>query len=275
MNFLKYRPRTLALELVMVLVGIAFILPIYVLINLALKRPNDQSSPMTPVSRPTLQNFVDAWQKAGLGGALANTFFITAISVVLIIGLSALAAYPLARVTRRWSRLTFGFFMVGLLLPFQLALIPLYTTIRDLHLLGTIWSLVIFYSGLQIPFSIFLYVGFLRALPRDYEEAAAIDGCSPLRGFVSVVFPLLRPITGTVAILNAIFVWNDFLTPLLYLSGSPNQTVTVALFGFVGQYVSQWNLVFAGLVISIAPLLLAYFLMQRNIIRGFAGGLKG
>jgi raffinose/stachyose/melibiose transport system permease protein len=275
MNFMKYRRRTLAFELIMVLVGVAFVFPIYVLINLSLRRPNDQSSPITPVTHPTLDNYTGAWRKANLGGALANTFIVTILSVALIVVLAALAAYPLARVTRRWSKLTFGFFLLGLLLPFQLALIPLYTTIRDLHLLGTLWSLVVFYVGLQMPFSIFLYVGFLRALPRDYEEAAAIDGCAPLRGFVSVVFPLLRPITGTVAILNAIFVWNDFLTPLLYLSGSPHQTVTVALFGFVGQYVSQWNLVFAGLVISIAPLLLAYFLMQRNIIRGFAAGLKG
>jgi raffinose/stachyose/melibiose transport system permease protein len=275
MSFQRYRGRTLVLELVMVLVGVVFIVPVYVLVNLSLKRPNDQSSPLRPVTDPTVENYTAAWQKARLGGALANTFLVTVLSVALLVALSALAAYPLARATRRWSKLVFGFFIVGLLLPFQLALIPLYTTIRDLHLLGTLWSLVIFYTGLQAPFSIFLYVGFLRALPTDYEEAAAIDGAGPLRGFVRVVFPLLRPITGTVAILDAIFVWNDFLTPLLYLSGSRHQTVTVALFGFVGQYVSQWNLVFAGLVISIAPLLLAYFLMQRHIIRGFAGGLKG
>jgi raffinose/stachyose/melibiose transport system permease protein len=275
MSVRRYRPRTLLLELTMVLVGVAFVFPVYILINLSLKRPNDQSSPLSLATHPTLSNYGDAWHKAGLGGALANTFIVTALSVALIVVLSSLAAYPLARVARAWSKAVFGLFIVGLLLPFQLALIPLYTTIRDLHLLGTLWSLVIFYVGLQMPFSIFLYVAFLRALPRDYEEAAAIDGCTPLRGFVTVVFPLLRPITGTVAILNAIFVWNDFLTPLLYLSGSSHQTVTVALFGFVGQFVSEWNLVFAGLVISIAPLLLAYFLMQRSIIRGFAGGLKG
>lgn len=171
--------------------------------------------------------------------------------------------------------MTFVLVMFGLLLPFQLALIPLYQTIRDLGLLGTVWSLVLFYSGLQVPFSVFLYTGFLRALPRGYEEAALIDGCGPLRAFRSVVFPQLRPITGTVVILNTIFVWNDFLTPLLYLSGSPQQTIPVAIFGFVGQYTSQWQLVFAGLVIGVAPILVAYFLMQKHIIKGFAGGIKG
>ncbi len=128
---------------------------------------------------------------------------------------------------------------------------------------------------MQAPFSIFLYTGFLRALPGEYEEAAALDGCGPFGTFWRVVFPLLRPITGTVVILNVIHVWNDFLTPLLYLSGSGQQTIPVALFGFVGQYVSQWNLVFAGLVITVFPILLVYFLLQKSVIQGFSGGLKG
>ena len=165
--------------------------------------------------------------------------------------------------------------MLGLILPFQLAMIPLYTTMRDLGLLGSVWSLVIYYVGLQSPFSIFLYTGFLRTLPMEYEEAAAVDGASLMTTFLRVVFPLLRPVTGTVIILNVIIVWNDFFTPLLYLSGSGVETVPVALFSFVGQYTSEWNLVFAGLVISIVPILAVYFALQKTVIKGFASGLKG
>lgn len=148
-------------------------------------------------------------------------------------------------------------------------------TMRDLGLLGSPLSLIIFYSGHLAPFSIFLYTGFLRSLAPEYEEAAAVDGCGIMHTFWRIVFPLLRPITGTVIILNILNVWNDFYTPLLYLSGSPNTTVPVALYSFVGEFVSQWNLVFAGLVISIAPVLIVYFLMQRTIIKGFSSGLKG
>nr|WP_166606764.1 carbohydrate ABC transporter permease [Kineococcus siccus] len=259
----------------MVVVGLAFVFPVYVLVNVSLKRPDDQSSDLLPTSAITLRNYADAWQQAGLGGAFVNSAVVTIVSVALIVVLSALAAYPLARVGRAWSRWAFLFFLLGLLLPFQLALIPLYQTIRDVGLLGTVWSLVVVYVGLQMPFSVFLYVGFLRVLPPEYEEAAAIDGAGPLRMFASVVFPLLRPITGTVVILNAIAIWNDFLTPLLYLSGTQQQTLPVALYSFVGQYLQQWNMVFAGLVISIVPILLVYFLMQRSIIQGFASGLKG
>jgi raffinose/stachyose/melibiose transport system permease protein len=271
----RYTPRTFVLEVVMILAGLAFFFPVYVLVNLSLKRPDDPSSPLAPVSDVTLGNYGDAWVQGGLGGALANSAIISICSVALIVVISALAAYPLARVTRTWSRITFYGFMLGLLLPMQLAMIPLYNTMRDLGLLGSVWALVIYYAGLQVPFSVFLYSGFLRAIPLEYEEAAALDGCTPFTTFTRVVFPLLRPVTGTVVILNVLHVWNDFLTPLLYLSGSDQQTLPVSLFGFVGQYVSQWNLVFAGLVISVTPILIAYFLMQRSIIKGFASGLKG
>jgi raffinose/stachyose/melibiose transport system permease protein len=271
----RYRARTLLLELVMIAVAVVFFIPVYVLVNLSLKRPDDESSPLSLVTAPTLENYQNAWQQAGLGSALANSAVVTIASVVLIVLISSMAAYPLARVTRAWSRWAFYGFMIGLLVPMQLALIPLYSTMRDLGLLGSVWALIIYYAGHQVPFSVFLYTGFLRALPPDYEEAARIDGCGPVATFTRIVFPLLRPITGTVAILNVLVVWNDFLTPLLYLSGSPMQTVPVALFSFVGQYISQWNLVFAGLVISIVPILVVYFAMQRTIIKGFASGLKG
>src|SRR5262249_31403318 len=114
-----------------------------------------------------------------------------------------------------------------------------------------------------------------RALPRDFEDAALIDGCTPFACFRYVVFPMLKPVTVTALVLNAVAVWNDFFTPLLYLSGSTNQTMPVAVAGFVGQYVTDWNLVFPALVISILPILAVYFALQRSIINGFAGGLKG
>jgi raffinose/stachyose/melibiose transport system permease protein len=271
----RYTSRTLLLEIGMIAVGLIFTFPVYILVNLSLRHSGDTTSSVTPTSSPTLANYADAWRNAGLFSALVNSAIVTLVSLVVIILASALAAYPLARATAHWSRWAYLMFALGLMLPAQLALIPLYQTMRDLGLLGSIWSLIIFYSGLQVPFSIFLYAGFLRGIPAEYEEAAAIDGCGPVRTFLSVVFPLLRPITGTVAILNAIFIWNDFLTPLLYLSGSPEQTTPVAIFQFVGQYSSNWQLVFAGLVISAVPILFVYFLMQKRIIQGFAGGLKG
>ncbi len=271
----RYTWRTGILEAVMIFVALLFFFPAYILINQSLRRSNDPAQPYALPTTITLANYGDAWTQGFLGNALVNSASVTVLSTLVLVIFGAMAAYPLARVTKAWSRVAFAVFMIGLLLPFQLALIPLYVTMRDLSLLGTIWSLVLFYVGLQMPFTVFLYTAFLRSLPAEYEEAASIDGAGAAQSFWSVVFPLLRPVTGTVVILDVIFIWNDFLTPLLYLSGSGQMTVPVTLYSFVGQYVSQWNLVFAGLVISIAPILLVYFLLQRTVIQGFASGLKG
>jgi len=271
----RYRLSTFGLEAAMIAVAVVVGFPVYVLLNLAVRAPSDTSSPIRPTTTPTFDNFTQAWQQGALGGALVNSALVTVGSVVIVLAVSSLAAYPLARVTARWSRGMFLLIMLGLVLPFQLAALPLYQTMRDLGLLGTIWALILFYSGLLVPFTTFLYVGFLRALPRDFEDAALIDGCTPLEAFRFVVLPMLKPVTVTALVLNAVAVWNDFFTPLLYLSGTAHQTMPVAIAGFVGQYAADWNLIFAALVISIVPVLVVYFVLQRSIISGFAGGLKG
>ncbi|AFR28755.1 carbohydrate ABC transporter permease [Arthrobacter sp. Rue61a] len=253
-----------------------FLLPVYVLINLAIRPTDDLTPPVIPSSRPTFENFVTAWTTSPLPGSIITSLIVTSISCLVVLVVGTMASYPLARSTSRLSSGTFYFFMIGLLLPFQLALIPLYIQMRDLGLLGTVWSLVIVYSGVQLPFTVFLITTFLRAsVPLDYEEAAQIDGCSPLRAFWHVVIPLLRPALGTCIILNSVGVWNDFFTPLIYLSGSGQVTIPMAIFQFVGQYTTNWPLIFASLLISMVPVLTLYLLFQRYVIQGFAGGLKG
>jgi len=271
----RYTWRTGVLEVVMIVVGVLFAFPLYVLLNVSFRTRSDPTSPLLPTLDPTIQNYVDAWGGTGLDKALVASIVVTALSVALTVFLAAMAAYAIVRVTSRLSGVLFWVFLIGLLVPFQIGMIPLYFTMRDLHLLGNWLSLVVFYTGVQMPFSIFLYAGFLRALPTDYEEAAWIDGAGTSRAFWLVVFPLLRPITGTVIILNAITIWNDLLTPLLYLSGTPAVTVPVAIMGFVDQYVSNWPVIFAGLVIGTGPILITFFILQRSVIKGFASGLKG
>jgi raffinose/stachyose/melibiose transport system permease protein len=276
MSHLRYGRRTFVLELVMIAAAVAFLFPVYALFALALKTPGEiADSPLSLPTSPTFDNLGDAWSSASLGWALLNSTVITSVSLVILVLLGSLAAYFLAR---RMTRISYGLyilFLLGIVLPFQLGLIPLYELVHDLGLLGTYWSMVAFYTGLQLPFTIFLYTGFMRALPRDYGDAALVDGASHLQSFTRVVFPLLRPVTGTVLILNAVFIWNDFFTPLLYLGGSENETVPVKIFAFVGQYVSNYGLVFAGLVVASLPILIVFLLLQRYVIKGFASGLKG
>ena len=271
----RYTWRTGILEVVMIGVALIWVIPAYLLVNLSFRARNDPAPVLALPTEITFDNFVLAWEQGDLGNAFLNTLLVTVISVTLIVVFGVLASYPLARVSRAWSGILFVLFLAGLLLPLQLGLLPLYTSIRDLGLLGSIWGLIIFNVGIQMPLTIFLYTAFIRVVPREFEEAAAIDGASPFQALWRVVFPLLRPVTGTVVILNAITIWNDFLTPLLYLTGSRQQTMSVAINSFAGQFVSQWNLIFASLVISIVPILILYFLLQSTVIKGFAGGLKG
>lgn len=257
------------------LLGLLVLFPVYIVVINSVRSDTDYGNRLVPPTEPLFGNFADAWAQANLGQALMNSLIITVASVLVIVVVSATAAYPLARLTARWTRAAYLMFVLGLLLPFQLALIPLYTTLRDLGLLGNPLSLVILYAGLQAPFSIFLYTEFLRSIPQDYDEAAQLDGCSHLKLFVRVLFPMLAPITGTVVILNAVHVWNDFYAPLLYLSGSRVQTVPLAVYQFTGAYASQWGLIFSSLMLGSIPVLIAFLIMQKAVFRGYSSGLKG
>ncbi|KAB2352769.1 carbohydrate ABC transporter permease [Actinomadura rudentiformis] len=260
----------------MIAVAVAFLFPVYALVTMSLKDQKQVAeSPLALPSSPTFDNFSNAWTRAELGPALFNSTVITVGSLVALIAIGSFAAYFLSR---RASRLGYGLyvlFLLGIVLPFQLGMIPLFKLVDEAGLLGTMQGMIIFYTGIQLPFTIFLYTGFIRALPADYANAALIDGAGHFQAFTRVVFPLLRPITGTVLILNAVFIWNDFFTPLLYLGGSTRETVPVRIFAFVGQYVSDNGLVFAGLVLAALPILAVFLVLQRYVIKGFASGLKG
>jgi raffinose/stachyose/melibiose transport system permease protein len=272
----RYRPRTFALELAMIVVALLFAYPVYVLVNLSLKAPHEiAEGGLGLPSHLETGNYSNAWSGAHLGAAMLNSTIITVASLIFLVMIGSTAAYYLARTMSKLSYGMYLLFLLGIVLPFQLALVPLYRFMKDAGLLGSYTSMVLFYTGLQVPFTIFLYAGFLRALPREYGEAALVDGASHWQSFTRVTFPLLRPITGTVIILNAVFVWNDFLTPLIYLGGTPNETLPVVVYQFVGQYVSNWGYIFAAVVMASLPILVVFLLLQRYVIRGFTSGLKG
>lgn len=271
----RYTWRTGTLEAVLIAAAVAFMVPVYLLVNMAIRPVSDRSSPLAPSTDLTFDNFARAWTEGSLGAAIVNSVVVTVVSVLLLVVLASMAAYPLARITARWSRASFYLFMIGLLVPFQLALIPLYQTMLGMGLVGTIVPLIIIYVGMRLPFSIFLYVQFIRQIPVDYEEAASIDGSSQLQTFFRIVMPLVRPVTGTVIILNGLFAWNDFFIPLLYLSGTNAETVPVAIYSFIGEFGTEWPLVFAALITGALPVLIAFFFIQRSLMQGLASGIKG
>ncbi|MBN9035659.1 MAG: carbohydrate ABC transporter permease [Rhizobiales bacterium] len=271
----RYTAGTFAVEVAATVAAICFIFPVYLLVTIALKERSTWSrNPMSPPFNPYFGNFKQAWHEAYLGDALISSIVVVTLSLVILVTVGAFAAYFLARCKPRLGYTLYVFFLLAMVLPFQLGLLPLYQMMRDLGLLGTPFSLVIFYCGYQLPFTVFLYTGYIRALPRAYDEAAKIDGATDMQTFLHVIFPMIRPVTGTVIILNCVFVWNDFMTPLLYLQGSRWATVPVAVAAFVDQEITDWGIVFAALVIGIAPVMALFAVLQRHMMEGFAGGLK-
>ncbi|MGG7449715.1 carbohydrate ABC transporter permease [Plantibacter auratus] len=271
----RYTAKTAVLEVVLILTAIVFFIPFIVMLSVALRDPNGTPGFLGFTWPLNFGNFATAWTESAMGASLVNSAVITVVSVAVIIVISSMAAYTVTRSTRRWSRGAFYLFLLGFLFPGQLAMLPLYLWFASIGLVGSPVAVILINIGGFLPFSIFLYAAFLRDLPRDYEEAATIDGARPSRAFLSIVFPLLRPVTGTIAILCGLSIWNDFFTPLLYLSGSGNSTAPLSVYSFVSLYSANWPLVFCALLISVLPILVAYFLMQRFIMKGFASGLKG
>ena len=243
----------------MLAVAAAFLYPVFLLFSLSLRSSAGDLG---------FVNYTRAWEEAELGRALLNSTLITVSVLVGVVALGSLAAYGLARAAPKVGYRLYLLFLLGLTLPFQLALVPLYQLVADAGLLGTHIGIIAVYVGLQLPITIFLYTGFLRAQPREYADAALVDGASHPQVFAYVVFPLLQPVTGVVLVLNAVFVWNDFLTPLLYLSGSGKETVPVAFYTFVGEFGTEWGPIFAAVVLSTLPVLTVVALAGRRVKAG-------
>lgn len=275
----RYSRKTLAWEISLLLLAVAFCLPLYFLASISLKAPQDLfTSPMAFPLDPHFENFSRAWEvrrSGGLRTALISSVIITVGSVAMLIVIGSLCAYAIARRPGKLSATLYTLFVLGIIVPFQLSVLPIFVLFRNLGLIGTYLGMIILWVGILTPLTVFLYTGFVRTIPRDYEEAARMDGAGMVRTFVQVVFPLLRPITGTVAILTGLFIWNDFFASLIFLGGSGRETLPVAIYSFVGEYLTQWNLVFAALLIALAPLLVFFLIAQKQMIRGFSGGIRG
>ena len=279
MGLARYTRRTLLRELSLILFAAIFCVPFYLLAAIALETTaQTYNQPLSFPWPPQLGNFSQAWSiggQGGLGRSLASSLIITVASVVAIIVLGSLCAYAIARRTGRFSNLVYVLFVIGVILPFKLAVIPLYVAMRDLGLVPSYFGMILLNTGLLLPLAVFMYTGFIRALPRDYEEAARIDGAGIVRTYSRVVFPLLAPVTATVAVVLGVIVWNEFFLALIFLNGSPYQTVPVAIYSFFGNYGERWNLIFAGIAITIVPVIAFYLFAQRRLIHGFSAGVKG
>ncbi|SFE89423.1 raffinose/stachyose/melibiose transport system permease protein [Paenibacillus catalpae] len=258
-------------------VAVVFLFPLYVAVLMALKSAKQTFDSFYALpSSLDLTNFVHAWDTSKYPTAILNSVIITVLSVLLILIISALSGYAIARGNKPLYSFFFLLFLSGMMVPFQVTMLPLYQLGKSLDMLNNYWGIVLIYGGFGVQSGVLFFTGFVRGISREIEEAARIDGCSTPGIFIRIVMPLLKPVTATVLVLNALYIWNDFLLPLLYLQDKDFRTIPLQQYFFFGQYSSDLNLAFAYAVMGLIPIIVFFLFMQRFIIKGIAAGaIKG
>lgn len=267
------------LSAILFLLSAAFIFPILVVLINSFK--TRFSINLSPFSLPDssifagIENYINGIADTGFLSAFGYSLFITVASVSLIVVATAMTAWYLVRVENRLTKFLYLFFVFSMIIPFQMVMFTMSKTANTLSLDNPL-GIVLIYLGFGAGLSVFMFSGFIKGVPKSVEEAATIDGCTPLKTFFLVVFPILKPTAVTVAILNAMWIWNDYLLPYLVI-GSDYKTIPVAIQYLKGGYGSvDMGAMMAVLILAVIPVIVFYLFCQRYIINGVAAGaVKG
>jgi raffinose/stachyose/melibiose transport system permease protein len=257
----------------MFLVLVAYAAPVLLVVSNSFK--SDQEILDDPLGLPsslTLKNYTEAAGTMSYLGSFWNTLVLTVCSVAVICIFGSMTAYFLTRVRWRFNQIVFYLMVAAMLLPFQVLMIPMIKMLGSTGMLQQSWSIVYIYFATGVPLAVFMYAGFIRSIPRELDEAAMLDGCNRFQTFFQVVLPLLRPVTLTIAILDVLWIWNDFLMPFLVLRRPEQRTLTLSTLAFVQSHTTDYGPMMAALVLTVLPVLVAYLFMQRHIVEGLTKG---
>ena len=237
----------------------------------------------SPFTLPTgeafagLENYISGLARTGFFQAAGWSFFITIVSVAVVVLFSAMTAYYLTRVKNKFTKIIYYLFVFSMIVPFQMVMFPTIKVADMLHLNNPI-GMVVLYLGFGSGLSVFMFSGFIKSIPIEIEEASMIDGCSPIKHFFYIILPILKPTAITVAILNTMWIWNDYLLPYLVIGVStPYKTIPVVIQMLVGSNGNKdLGAMMAMLVLSMLPVIVFYLTMQKHIVKGVAAGaIKG
>ena len=251
--------------------------PVFLVVNSSLKSHQELSlEPFSLVRSVTFEHYERVVREAKIFLSFGNSVLVTVLTIALAIVLSAMISFSIYAGNPRFGRIIFMIMIASIMIPGQLGMLPLYKLASSLHLTNTYAGYCLITAASQLPFLVFLYVGFLGTISKEIVEAAGLDGCSVYRLFGRIIMPLLKPITATAVILLTLGIWNDFLGPLLYLQDSSKQTVILMVFNYVHFYTKDWASIFPLIVLVMLPNLAVYLALQSYIVKGIASGaLKG
>ncbi|MBU7591584.1 carbohydrate ABC transporter permease [Metabacillus halosaccharovorans] len=268
-----YTMRTFLLEIIAIMLALIFLVPFYFVLINSVKGFSEILIDAAALPKEILfSNYTKVWDILSFQDAFLNSLIITVFSIAGIVVISSMAAWKMVRTPGKLSKILFIFFVSAMVIPFQTVMIPLMKLGGTLGIMNSIPGIVIMYFGFGVSLSLFLYHGFVKTIPMEIEESARVDGCTQFGVFWRIVFPLLKPITVTVIILNTLWIWNDYLLPLLVLQDAELRTIPLATSSFFAQYTKQWDMGLAALVLGIAPVIVFFLFLQKHIIKGIAAG---
>ncbi|WP_010236878.1 carbohydrate ABC transporter permease [Clostridium arbusti] len=273
----KRNIKNIVMYVVLIFAAIYTIFPLlFLLINSFKGQAQIVNSPLSLPKTWNLSYIKNAFEQIHLLRSLGYTLLITVVSVSLLVVISSLAAWVMVRSKSKFANILFLAFTAAMLIPFQSVMYPLLSFMQVLHL-KNITGLILMYGGFGLSLSVFLYHGFMKSIPVSLEEAAVIDGANIFQVFFKVIFPLVRPTTITVIILNTVWIWNDYLLPFLVLGNSEKKTLTLSLYyakNLAGQYGNPWELIFPSVLIVIIPIVILFLFLQKYIIAGVTDGAE-
>ncbi|MFU0827669.1 MAG: ABC transmembrane type-1 domain-containing protein [Lachnoclostridium sp.] len=254
-----------------------YIIPFFLILLNSFKQKRDIiTGPLSLIAEKgyITDNYVKAFVKMEFVKAFGNSLFVTGLSTLLVIVLSSMVGYYFTRAKNLFSRVFFSIMCASMIIPFQAIMIPLVSIYGSwLNILNRRVTLIFMHTGFAMSMSVFIYQGFIKSnIPVSLEEAAYLDGCSKVQTFFKVVFPLLKPTTSTLVILNVLAFWNDYLLPSLVLGRKQLFTLPLSTYAFYGTYSADYGVIMAGLVLTVAPVLLLHLFLQKEIISGVVAG---
>ncbi|MEO7061538.1 MAG: carbohydrate ABC transporter permease [Lapillicoccus sp.] len=267
----------LSRRLVLGVYAVLVIVPIVVVVFGSLKTTQDLfASPFLPPTSWQGDNYTKVFGDSGLGIAFRNSVIVTGCSVPLTLFIASLASYGMARIPGWKSALLFGFIVFGMAVPAQANMIPQYVQFGAFGLTDSLFGLILINIVVTMPIAVFILTGFLKTLPKELFEATAVDGSGPWRTYRSIVVPVSVPSLAATAIFLFVIHWNDLLYPLLFIQDPNKRTIPVALLSFQGEFLTNFPLLFTGVVIASTPVVIAYVFLQRYFVAGItAGAVKG
>ncbi|MTI62108.1 MAG: carbohydrate ABC transporter permease [Firmicutes bacterium] len=274
----KKRYKMILLELFIIGIAVIYIYPVFLMGINSVKTFREVVIDVIALpNKIAFENYSYVIDKMNYGRLFINNIIITVIGIAGIVAFSSLAAYILDRRRNKYTRLVQLFIITPMLIPFQTFMITLLKVMNVINLSGSRVGLGIQYWGFGIPMATFIYLNFMRTIPKEIDESAFIDGASTFQTFFRVIFPVLKPVTVTVIVLDVMWIWNDFLLPLLMVNNSDKtKTLVLAAYNFVGQYNTQWHYAMTAMVLAVLPSIVFFILLQKYIVKGVvAGSIKG